>query len=170
MGKSIKDDEFANIINQRNENFEESIKTKFNEFRNKRIKAITESTNLELEKRIFLQTIDFLWRSHLQYLEHLRQVIGLRGYAAKDPLEEYKKEAFNLFGNLLNKIKIDFITFTNNLEIVTKEELKIENANKKTGYENNPKCLLVINKNKKISRNEICQATGKKYKHCCGAL
>ena len=68
------------------------------------------------------------------------------------------------------KIIYIFITFTNNLEIVTKEELKIENVNKKTGYENNPKCLLVINKNKKISRNEICEATGKKYKHCCGAL
>ena len=120
---------------------------------------------------MLLQTIDFLWRSHLQYLEHLRQVVGLRGYAAKDPLEEYKKEAFNLFKNLLDKIKTDFITFINNLEIVTHEEMKIENSKKEEkGLLNNPKCLLVIKKNEKIPRNEKCLATGKKYKHCCGAL
>ena len=169
MGRSIKDEEFTTIINLKNEKFENSIKDKFNEFRNKRIKALTEATNFELEKRIFLQTIDFLWRSHLQYLEHLRQVVGLRGYAAKDPLEEFKREAFKLFESLLNKIKNDFITFLNNLEIVSKEEIKAENSNKKK-FENNPKCLLVIKKNEKISRNEKCPATGKKYKYCCGAL
>ena len=97
MGRSIKDEEFANIIQLKNKDFEEEIKKKFNEFRNKRSKVLAGNTNLELEKRIFLQTIDFLWRSHLQYLEHLRQVVGLRGYAQKDPLQEYKREAFNLF-------------------------------------------------------------------------
>ena len=76
-----------------------------------------------LEKRIFLQTVDFLWKSHLQYLEHLRQVVGLRGYAQKDPLEEFRREAFKLFEELLNKIKIDFITFLNNLEIVDKDQI-----------------------------------------------
>ena len=132
---------------------------------------LTESINSELEKKVFLQTIDFLWRSHLQYLEHLRQVVGLRGYAHKDPLEEYKKEAFNLFKNLLSKIKTDFITFINNLEIVSKEEMEVKNPNKeKKKFINNPKCLLVIKQNTKISRNEKCPATGKKYKHCCGAL
>ena len=162
MGKSIKDEEFTNIIKLKNEEFEEALKKKFNEFRNKRSKALNEPTNLELEKRIFLQTIDFLWRSHLQYLEHLRQVVGLRGYAQKDPLQEYKREAFQLFESLMNKIKIDFMTFINNLEIVTKEEVEIENSNKeKKVFENNSKCLLVIKKNEKISRNEKCPATGK---------
>jgi len=125
----------------------------------------------DIEKRIFLQTVDFLWRSHLQYLEHLRQVVGLRGYAQKDPLEEFRREAFKLFENLLNKIKIDFITFLNNLEIVNQKDVPIKNSNTlKKGLENNPKCLLTIKKNEKISRNEKCPATGKKYKHCCGAL
>ena len=106
----------------------------------------------------------------LQYLEHLRQVVGLRGYASKDPLEEFKREAFKLFESLLNKIKIDFITFLNNLEIVT-EEAPIKNQNNlKREISNNPKCLLVIKKSEKIPRNEKCPATGKKYKHCCGAL
>ena len=62
----------------------------------------------------------------MQYLEHLRLAVGLRGYAQKDPLEEFKREAFKLFENLLNRIKIDFITFLNNLEIVTKEEKQTE--------------------------------------------
>ena len=86
-------------------------------------------------------------------------------------MEEFRREAFKLFENLLNKIKIDFITFLNNLEIADKEDMQVKKQNtmKKT-LEDNPKCLLVIKKNEKISRNEKCLATGKKYKHCCGAL
>ena len=96
--------------------------------------------------------------------------MGLRGYAQKDPLEEFKREAFKLFEGLLNKIKIDFITFLNNLEIAAGEEMVTEESNAKRELTNNPKCLLVIKKNEKFSRNEKCPATGKKYKHCCGAL
>ena len=171
LGRSFEDEEMVNIIKLKNEEFENIIKKKFDEFRSKRNKVLTETANLQLEKRIFLQTVDFLWRSHLQYLEHLRQVVGLRSYAHKDPLDEFKREAFKLFEDLLNKIKIDLITFLNNLVIVPQEE----QTNKKSDINNkslinNPKCLLVIKKNKKISRNERCPATGKKFKHCCGAL
>ena len=171
LGRSMKEEDFTNIVKLENKEFEDTIKKRFDEFRNKRSKKIQEATNLELEKRIFLQTVDFLWRSHLQHLEHLRQVVGLRGYAQKDPLEEFRREAFKLFENLLNKIKIDFITFLNNLEIADKEDMQVKKqiTMKKT-LEDNPKCLLVIKKNEKISRNEKCLATGKKYKHCCGAL
>ena len=70
-----------------------------------------EKENNDLEKKIFLQIIDFTWRSHLQYLEQLRQVIGLRSYGQKDPLSEFKKEAFELFENLLEKIKNDVVKF-----------------------------------------------------------
>jgi len=174
LGKSFKGQEFKNITKLKNQEFEIEIKNKFRDFRNKRREKLSNDANLELEKRVFLQTIDFLWRSHLQYLEHLRQVIGLRGYAQKDPLDEFKKEAFKLFEDLLNKIKTDFITFLNNLEVVEREE-KIEtpakdlNINKKN-LVTNPNCLLKIRQNEKISRNEKCPATGKKYKHCCGAL
>ena len=171
MGRSFKHEEFVNIVNLKDDEFKNIIKKKFDEFRSKRSKTLTETANSELEKRIFLQTIDFLWRSHLQYLEHLRQVVGLRGYAQKDPLQEFKREAFKLFEDLLNKIKIDFITFLNNLEIIPHEETTkkhLNTDNKVLG--SNPKCLLIISKNKKISRNEKCLATGKKYKHCCGAL
>ena len=171
LGKSFKNSDFINITNLKNKEFENIVLKRFNEFRNKRIKAVQEATNLEFEKRIFLQTIDFLWRSHLQYLEHLRQAVGLRGYAQKDPLEEFKREAFKLFEGLLNKIKTDFITFLNNVEVVDQNETSVKNTTTlKKESENNPKCLLVIKKNDKISRNEKCPATGKKYKHCCGAL
>ncbi len=170
VGRALKDEEITAIIKLKDEEFQTVLKNKFNEFRNKRITAIDNKTNIELEKRLFLQTIDFLWRSHLQYLEHLRQVVGLRGYAQKDPLEEFKREAFNLFEGLLNKIKIDFITFLNNLEIVSKEEAPIEKRTLSKGLPDDPKCLLRIKKNEKFSRNEKCPATGKKYKNCCGAL
>jgi len=171
MGKLFKDEEYSNILNLKNEEFKKAITNRFEEFRNKRSKEISEKINLELEKRIFLQTIDFLWRSHLQYLEHLRQVVGLRGYAQKDPLEEFKREAFRLFEGLLNKIKIDLITFLNNLEVASgTEKNNVQTELKENKFRNNPKCLLVIKKDQKISRNEKCPATGKKYKQCCGFL
>jgi preprotein translocase subunit SecA len=169
IGRSFKDEEFANITNLKSVEFEEIIKKKFNQLRNKRNKLLTETSNLELEKKVFLQTIDFLWRSHLQYLEHLRQVVGLRGYAQKDPLEEFKREAFKLFEGLLYKIKVDFITFLNNLEIVERNEAETKIADNNS-LRNSPKCLLTIKKNEKIPRNEKCAATGKKFKNCCGSL
>tara|TARA_Y100000590_G_scaffold342290_1_gene390790 strand:- start:2732 stop:5290 length:2559 start_codon:yes stop_codon:yes gene_type:complete len=170
VGRSFKDEEINNIIRLKNDEFENLIKSKFNDFRNKRKKAITDETNIKLEKRLFLQTVDFLWRSHIQYLEHLRQVVGLRGYAQKDPLEEFRREAFKLFEGLLYKIKSDFVTFLNNLEIVTDHQSNLDKQDKEKKLSNDPNCLLVLKKGEKFSRNEKCPATGKKYKHCCGAL
>jgi len=163
LGRSFKDEELANIVKLKNHEFENAIKERFLKLKNDRIKAITEPVNTKLEKRIFLQTVDFLWRSHLQYLEHLRQVVGLRGYGQKDPLEEFKKESFVMFEDLLNKIKTDFITFLNNLEIVDQEKIirdKITKPLKETpGVP------------KKMRRNEPCFCgSEKKYKHCHGAL
>ena len=164
MGKTIKDEEFAHIGAMKNKEFEYFIKDKFNKFRNKRNEILTKKGNYELEKRIFLQTVDFLWRSHLQYLEHLRQVIGLRSYGQKDPLQEFKSETFKLFESLLNKIKFDFITFLNNLEIVSKEQLP--KKERKDVVKKIPK-----GPDKKMKRNEPCFCgSGKKYKFCCGAL
>jgi len=160
IGKSFKENEFDDLINLKKEEFENIIVKKFNELRDRRKKVLSELQNSDLEKRIFLQTIDFLWRSHLQYLEHLRQVVGLRGYAQKDPLEEFKREAFNLFEGLLYKIKTDFITFLNNLEVVEKKEEEIKPTRIDPKYSG-----------KKIGRNEPCFCgSGKKYKHCCGIL
>ena len=105
-----------------------------------------EEQNKILEKKIFLQIIDFSWRSHLQYLEQLRQVIGLRQYGQKDPLSEFKKEAFVLFEGLLSKIKNDLIKLLLNLNIIV-----CERNQKKKRQEN-----LSEGKNnfKKVGRNE----------------
>ena len=81
-------------------------------------------------------SIDFSWRSHLQYLEQLRQVIGLRQYGQKDPLSEFKKEAFLLFEGLLLKIKNDLIKFLLNLNIVINNEEKKEKDEKKEIFSN----------------------------------
>ena len=130
----------------------------FIEKRNERIKVLGEEQNNDIEKRIFLQIMDFLWRSHLQYLEQLRQVIGLRSYGQKAPLAEFRREAFQLFEDLLFKIKTETIKFLINTNIVIqdkKEEKQTSDFVKK----------------RKISRNEPCSCgSGKKYKHCHGKV
>ena len=163
LGKNLKEDEFEKIVNSNNKLFKEKVLMKFNDARNERIEHLGEKQTKEIEKRIFLQTIDMNWKSHIQYLEQLRQVIGLRSYGQRDPLIEYKKEAFILFENLLNKLKLDLITILMNLKIVlapkdNKEEVKSKKID--------PKYI-----GKKMSRNEPCFCgSGKKYKRCCGAL
>jgi len=171
LGKSFNEQEIESLIQTQNQEFEVKIKQKFKQKRDERIKYLGEDQAKEIEKRIFLQTIDLNWRSHIQYLEQLRQVIGLRSYGQRDPLIEYKNEAFNLFENLLNKLKKDLVTILINLTIIEKNEKTNSNLiDKKIDIANNPKCLLIQKKDQKISRNERCEATGKKFKHCCGAL
>src|SRR5210317_437963 len=169
LGKSVDDNEFKNVTELKDEEFKNKINSKFLEARNERIKMLDEEKAKEVEKRIFLQCIDLNWKSHIQYLEQLRQVIGLRSYGQRDPLVEYKKEAFFLFENLLNKLKMDFVTILINLKIVQEPSESISRPLKKE-TSNDPKCLLIKRKNVKISRNEKCEATGKKFKNCCGAL
>ena len=140
--------------------FNKSFKDLYNLKRGNRIKMVGDVENNDIEKRIFLQIIDFSWQSHLQYLEQLRQVIGLRSYGQKDPLSEFKKEAFALFEGLLEKIKTDVIKFLINLNIVIKEDNKEEQSAK-----------LVNSNNKKIGRNDKCPCgSGKKFKHCHGNI
>ena len=122
--------------------FNEKMKDYYSNKKKSRIEILGENQNNSLEKKIFLQIIDFSWRSHLQYLEQLRQVIGLRQYGQKDPLSEFKKEAFVLFEGLLAKIKNDLIKFLFNLNIVISNE---ENEQKITSEKK-------LNKKGKIKR------------------
>ena len=152
---------------------EKKIQLLENNFKNKRasrIEKISDGNNQDVERKIFLQNLDFEWRNHLQYLEQLRQVIGLRGYGQKNPLDEYKRESFELFQGLLNKIKENLILFLSNLEVSLdkpEEQNKEDSASDKNLVEG---CLLSSNLKEKISRNEKCPATGKKFKQCCGSL
>ncbi len=163
LGKSITDDELGEILNSDLKIMEKKIKDKFISNRDERNNLLGVEQGKEIEKRILVQIIDQNWKSHIQYLEQLRQVIGLRSYGQRDPLIEYKKEAFLLFENLLGKLKTDLVTMLLNLKIIQKEE---ENNSQNKVKEN----LKSIAKSK-IGRNEPCPCgSGKKYKHCCGAL
>ena len=157
-GNAFNDKELINIASLDNVQFIKKIKEMYLFKRKSRIDLIGNEENNDLEKKIFLQIIDFTWRSHLQYLEQLRQVIGLRQYGQKDPLSEFKKEAFNLFEGLLDKIKKDIIKFLLNLNIVISEKNKEEDRQLKNFPEN-----------KKVGRNEKCPCgSDKKYKNCHG--
>ena len=169
LGKRINDEELATLKSLNEKDFKNEMVKLFEETRNQRIEVLGEKDSKEIEKRIFLQTIDMNWTSHIQYLEQLRQVIGLRSYGQRDPLIEYKKEAFELFENLLNKLKVDYLTVLMNLKVINKNENE-NDLDRKTNIANDPKCLLILKKDSKISRNDRCEATGKKYKNCCGAL
>jgi len=159
LGKSFDQNEIELILDSNDEKFEKEIRNKFFKKRSDRELVLGKDQALEIEKRILLQLIDQNWKSHIQYLEQLRGVIGLRSYGNRDPLIEYKKEAFSLFENLLFKLKSDLITVLLNLEVVKKtEETQKINKENKIPF-------------KKVGRNQPCPCnSGKKYKHCHGSL
>jgi preprotein translocase subunit SecA len=170
-GMKLSDDDFKKFILYPKDKKIEVLENNFKNKRKSRIEKISDTNNQDVEKKIFLQNLDFEWRNHLQYLEQLRQVIGLRGYGQKNPLDEYKRESFQLFQGLLNKIKENLILFLSNLEVSLDEpenkQADASHANKQKKIEG---CLLSNNPKEKISRNEKCPATGKKFKQCCGSL
>ncbi len=160
LGNAINDEDLISITSLNKEQFHKKIKDIYLSKKKERVDIIGKEENNNLEKKIFLQIIDFTWRSHLQYLEQLRQVIGLRSYGQKDPLSEFKKEAFTLFEGLLEKIKKDVIKFLINLNIVISNQ-----------EEKKEKLSEISSNNKKVGRNEKCPCgSGKKYKHCCGSV
>lgn len=132
------------------------------------------------EKNVMLQVLDELWKEHLSAMDHLRRGIHLRGYAQKDPKQEYKKESFQMFTNMLDTLKLSVITALSRVQVRFREEVEEaekarreaaarqmanmqyntdENANEQTPQPN-----------QKIGRNEPCPCgSGKKYKHCHGS-
>ena len=76
----------------------------------------------QVEKQFLLQMIDMQWREHLMHLDHLRNVIGLRGYGQRDPLNEYKTEAFSLFESLLNRLRTEVTRMLAHVQVMTQEE------------------------------------------------
>jgi len=127
------------------------------------------------EKSIMLQIIDHHWRSHLSALDHLRQGVSMRAYGGKDPKQEFKKEAFSMFETLLINIKNEIAKVLMLVEVKSEDQAKkIDEKNKNEinqasssandlGVKEEPQ--------RKIGRNEFCPCgSGKKYKHCHGAL
>ena len=117
------------------------------------------------QKSILLQVIDKSWKDHLLSLDHLRQGISLRAYGQKDPLNEYKQEAFLMFENMMKQIRQNVTKIISFVEIKTdvpeNESQSLENKDSE--------CLENLGL-KKISRNARCPSTGKKYKNCCGKV
>ena len=113
----------------------------------------------QAEKTLMLQVLDQTWKDHLLMLDQMRQSIGLRAYAQKDPLNEYKREAFELFEDMLDKLRKTITSVLSNIEI------RQENTDQTKESDKPPKI-----ENTKIPRNAICPLcdSGKKYKHCCG--
>ncbi|MBR2117929.1 MAG: SEC-C domain-containing protein, partial [Afipia sp.] len=143
-----------------------------------------------VEKSILLQTLDHLWREHLVMLDHLRQVIGLRGYGQRDPLQEYKSEAFNLFEGLISHLREAVTAQLVRVEIVPPDEqpelpqMEAHKLNPNTGEDEMAFAQAALApipaaqrdpQNPatwgKIGRNEDCPCgSGKKFKHCHGKL
>jgi preprotein translocase subunit SecA len=154
------------------------IKNKgLNQYREKEKMAGKEALQ-HFERSIMLQIFDHHWRAHLSSLDNLRQGIQLRAYGQKDPKQEFKKEAFGLFEQLLETIKFE-ITRVLMLVIVKDEDeaKKIDKKNQQAIEASNPRNQASQSEqnkqmpDKKVGRNEPCPCgSGKKFKHCCGAL
>jgi len=146
-----------------------------------------------VEKTILLQTLDHLWREHLIMLDHLRQVIGLRGYGQRDPLQEYKSEAFSLFEAMIAHLREAVTAQLMRVEIVPPEEqqpqlppMQVHHVDPNTGEDEmafanaslvpQGSDVATVARNPtdpqswgKVGRNEDCPCgSGKKYKHCHG--
>ena len=164
FGKVFGNKEISEMISLSSNDLKLYIMETLNRKRSERKIIIGETQNFDIEKKIFLQIIDQNWKIHIQYLEQLRQVIGLRSYGNRDPLIEYKKEAFTLFENLLSKLKKDFIKIILNLSVLSSEN----NGRQEENIQNNLNPSIL---KKKLGRNEPCYCgSKKKYKYCCGSL
>jgi len=120
-----------------------------------------------LERMLLLRTLDDKWKDHINNLEQLRQTIGLRGYGQRDPLSEYKNEAFALFESLLINLKNDVTKTFSRVVIKENSEVKEKKENFSEGVEGSKKNV----RDEKVPRNSLCPCgSNKKYKHCHGKI
>jgi preprotein translocase subunit SecA len=144
------------------------------------------------EKAVMLQTLDGHWKEHLAAMDYLRQGIHLRGYAQKNPKQEYKREAFDMFAEMLDSIKLEVITLLSKVQVQGPEEMEMrepqpsstdfefrheafeglpEEAATETAPEGAEQHQPFVRDGRKVGRNEPCPCgSGKKYKHCHGSL
>jgi len=147
----------------------------------------------QFEKAVMLQTLDGLWKEHLAAMDHLRQGIHLRGYAQKNPKQEYKRESFELFQQLLNTLKHDVISVLSKVQVQAQSDVeemearrREEDAKIQRDYQHAAAESLVgggdeheavtaqapmIRDGEKVGRNDPCPCgSGRKYKQCHGKL
>ncbi|MBT7168113.1 MAG: preprotein translocase subunit SecA, partial [Porticoccaceae bacterium] len=145
----------------------------------------------EVERQIMLQVLDNLWKDHLASMDQLRQGIGLRAYAQKNPKQEYKRESFDLFGRLLESIKYDTIRYLCHIEVASQDDMdRLEQQRRKEQqnreYQHAQTSALaeqagdaeaakarqpILRDGPKVGRNDPCHCgSGKKYKQCHGKI
>ena len=143
----------------------QKLKNMSDDYMISRAKNIGEKVFRTAEKSLLLQVLDQQWKEHLQALEQLRQSIGLRAYGQKDPLNEYKREAFILFEQMLQNLRTVITSVLSHLEVKEEKDQNVDTKNNGNFIKSNTK-----NTNwGKVPRNAKCPCgSGKKYKHCCG--
>ncbi|MBY7974098.1 preprotein translocase subunit SecA [Vibrio fluvialis] len=150
--------------------------------------AVGETVMRNFEKSVMLQTLDTLWKEHLAAMDHLRQGIHLRGYAQKNPKQEYKRESFELFEGLLESLKSDVITILSKVRVQQQEEVERMEAQRRAQAEEAARHAQaqhanadgspeqddhqpMVREERKVGRNEPCPCgSGKKYKQCHGKI
>ncbi len=164
-----------------------------------KVQQVGEQTMRHLERAVMLQQLDGHWREHLAAMDYLRQGIYLRAYAQKNPKQEYKREAFELFSTMLDRIKRETVVMLQRLQVRSEEEIEAEQRERQARLERQlrtvhaappalgageeapatppvagevpPPAAPFVREERKIGRNEPCPCgSGKKYKHCHGAL
>jgi preprotein translocase subunit SecA len=191
-------------LEEDNKLYEESLREKILESIVAEYKAKEEIAGAEamrkFEKQVFLQVLDTLWKEHLSKMDHLRRGIHLRGYAQKNPKQEYKREAFNLFQTMLDTMKRDITRVLCHVRVQSQEEMEeIERRRKEELEREMARAKLrhdqasatdqaegedsenrqgqsdtpetFVRQERKVGRNEPCPCgSGKKYKQCCGKV
>ncbi|MDX1776182.1 MAG: preprotein translocase subunit SecA [Desulfobulbales bacterium] len=137
-----------------------------------------------LERVIFLQMVDTYWKEHLLNMDHLKEGIGLRGYGQKNPLNEYKREGFEMFANMIETVKQQTLTTLFRIKIASEDEVDRDAMERKKQQQAEMRLTRgagqsaqaqqqqpVKREGEKIGRNDPCPCgSGKKYKKCCGRL
>jgi preprotein translocase subunit SecA len=166
---------------------EESFAARLQEFASQGYAAQEERIGLEgmryLERVIFLQMVDTYWKEHLLNMDHLKEGIGLRGYGQKNPLNEYKREGFEMFANMIETVKGQTLKTLFRIQIKNDEDLAHDEAIEKRkrqqaemrlsrGSQESAKQQQPMKREgEKVGRNDPCPCgSGKKYKKCCGRL
>ncbi|MEP3523928.1 MAG: preprotein translocase subunit SecA [Hyphomicrobiales bacterium] len=197
LGLDLPIDEWAQEEGIADEEIRERLQVASDEAAASRAVRIGTENMRHIEKAVILQTLDHLWREHLVTLEHLRQVVGLRGYGQRDPLQEYKQESFALFETMLATLRqavtgqlmrVELASEAPELSDDDMPEMEYEHGSLDEGAVNQDAAhssgivtMPVVNAEDrdpedpetwgKIGRNELCPCgSGKKYKHCHGAL
>ncbi|MBI4620400.1 MAG: preprotein translocase subunit SecA [Desulfobacterales bacterium] len=154
----------------------ELISSQSREFYNRKETELGEPAMRYLEKIIYLQTIDSLWKDHLLAMDHLREGIGLRGYGQKNPLHEYQREGYGMFMDMINRIKEDALEKLYRVQLAREEDFSSVVPTRQQRFflsrgeeeSQTEKQQPVKRGDNKTGRNEPCPCgSGKKYKKCC---